>query len=247
MIIGRLPYLNSEPFFRGLSGYKLLPIMPRDVGAMISAGLVDAAIMPSATYFAMEGKVFPLKDFCISAKGPVRSVLLFSRVEITKLAGEKIGITKQTATSSALLDVLLRKAFGVHDFTYTDDDLYSRPTAYLSIGDEALYLHKRIRSFPGYRVYDLGELWYDWTGLPFVFALWVIRADMDESLAAGLARDLAFALVANLNDLEGLVEEKRRKIGLSRSEAISYIKGLTYRLGPSERLGLVRFRELLGF
>jgi len=246
MVLGRIPYLNSDPFFRGLVGYKLVPIMPRDAGAMVSAGLVDATIMPSATYFSMEGKVFPLKDFCISARGPARSVLLFSRIEIARLAGERIGITKQTATSSALLDVLLRKAFGVHNFTYTDDDLYSRPTAYLSIGDEALYLRKRLRSFPGYRVYDLGELWYEWTGLPFVFALWVIRADVDESLGSALARDIAFALVANLNDLEGLVEEKRRKIGLSRSEAISYVKGFTYRMGPAEKMGLARFRELLG-
>ncbi len=246
MILGRIPYLNSDPFFRGLTGYKLVPIMPRDAGAMVSAGLVDATIMPSATYFAMEGKVFPLKDFCIAATGAVKSVLLFSRVEMGKLAGEQIGITRQTATSSALLDVLLRKAFGVHGFTYTEDDLYSRPAAYLSIGDEALYLRKRLRSFPGYRAYDLGELWYDWTGLPFVYALWVIRGDIDETLASDLARDIAFALAANLNDLDGLVEEKRRKLGLSRAEAISYIKGIVYRMGLAERKGLARFRELLG-
>ena len=246
MILGRIPYLNSEAFFRGLRGYKLVPIMPRDAGAMVSAGLVDATIMPSATFFAMEGKVFPLKDFCISAKGPVRSVLLFSRVEMGRLAGEEIGVTKQTATSSALLDILLRKAFGVQNFTYTEDDLYSRPTAYLSIGDEALYLRKRLRSFPGYKAYDLGELWYDWTGLPFVYALWVIRGDIDETLASGLARDIAFALVANLNDLEGLVEEKRRRIGLSRAEATSYVRGFVYRMGPAEKSGLARFRELLG-
>ncbi|MEO0140405.1 MAG: menaquinone biosynthesis protein [candidate division WOR-3 bacterium] len=246
MILGRIPYLNSDPFFRGLVGYKLVPIMPRDAGAVVSAGLVHATIMPSATYFAMEGKVFPLKDFCVAARGAVRSVLLFSRVEISGLAGQKIGITKQTATSSALLDVLLRKAFGVNDFVYTEDDLYSRPIAYLSIGDEALYLRKRLRSFPGYKAYDLGELWYDWTGLPFVYAIWVIRGDVDETQASELARDLAFALTANLNDLLGLVEEKRRKLGLSQAEAVSYIKGFTYRMGPAENQGLTRFRELLG-
>ncbi len=245
MIIGRIPYLNSEAFFRGLTGHKSVPVMPRDTGALVSAGLVHATIMPTALYFNMEGQVFPLGELCIATTGPAKSVLLFSKREIHDLGGAEISITKQTASSSALLDILLRKAFGVQNFSYTEGDLYDRPVAYLSIGDEALYLKKRARSFPDYRIYDLGQLWHDWTGLPFVFAIWVIRGDIDENEAINLLSQLRRNLSLNLADIDALTEERRRKLGLSAAEARSYIKNFTYVMGSSERAGMARFRELL--
>ena len=245
MIIGRIPYLNSEAFFKGLSGHKMVPVMPRDTAALVSAGLIQATIMPTASYFNMEGQVFPLGNLGIATTGPAKSVLLFSTRDIQDLENCQISITKQTATSSALMDVLLRKAFGIKDFSYTDGDIYDRPIAYLSIGDEALYLKKRIRSFPEYRTYDLGQLWHEWTGLPFVFAIWVIRGDVDENEGINLLSQLRRNLSLNLADVDNLTMERRRKLGLSAAEARSYVKNFTYLLGPAERRGMSRFRELL--
>ena len=89
---------------------------------------------------------------------------------------------------------------------------------------------------------DLGQVWYDWTGLPFVFAMWVARQEADtEGVDDALshARDLGLARV---NDIAA---EEAPRLGLTHAVALNYLtKNLHYHLTSAERSGLKLFCEL---
>jgi chorismate dehydratase len=110
--------------------------------------------------------------------------------------------------------------------------------AVLLIGDRAM--HSPEESFV--EVIDLGQFWYDWTGLPFVFAMWVARREVntegvDEALCH--ARDLGIANVADI------AREEAPRLGISETLAHTYLpRNLHYHLTSAERSGLKLFSEL---
>ena len=87
--------------------------------------------------------------------------------------------------------------------------------------------------------WDLGEQWFQWTGLPFVFAMWVARAGAElEGLDSALceARDTG---LAHLNDI---AEREAGPLGLTRPQCVSYLRdNLHFYLGPHEQRGLELF------
>ena len=90
--------------------------------------------------------------------------------------------------------------------------------------------------------WDLGEEWTDWTGLPFVFAMWGTQKGtelgrVDEVLSA--ARDLG------VRQLSAIARREAPLLGISEQVTIDYLtKNLYYRLGAAEREGLARFHHL---
>jgi chorismate dehydratase len=91
-------------------------------------------------------------------------------------------------------------------------------------------------------IWDLGEQWTAWTGLPFVFAMWVARDGVDASEATGLleaARDRGQAAI------EAIAAREAPVVGISRALAERYLReNLHFTLGGEERAGLRNFYEL---
>ncbi|MDA8171595.1 MAG: menaquinone biosynthesis protein [Nitrospiraceae bacterium] len=126
--------------------------------------------------------------------------------------------------------------------------------AYLAIGDDAMRAWKKLgeEQSPGspggqgafpLLVYDLGGIWRDNTGLPFVFALWIARKDrVAEKMRAfeQFRRDLDRAKDYALSHFEDAARQQPVR-ELSRKEVIEYWGGITYGLGPSEKKGLRLF------
>jgi len=118
--------------------------------------------------------------------------------------------------------------------------------AVLAIGDEALALRQDTR-FP-YQL-DLGEVWRDWTGLPFVFGVWVARREAAQAHPEGVARGAKLlreakkAGVAAIEEMVGLASLS--KPNLRRAEIRRYFGHLSYDLGATEQQGLSRFFECL--
>jgi chorismate dehydratase len=105
--------------------------------------------------------------------------MLFSKLPITSLDGASIGLTSESETSVILLKILLSLKFSFANsysrVETTDLTLFPQHDALLLIGDRALIAASKESG--GY-IYDLGELWYEFTGRPFVFALWLLREDV---------------------------------------------------------------------
>ncbi len=90
--------------------------------------------------------------------------------------------------------------------------------------------------------WDLGEEWTRWTGLPFVFAMWVARpgAEWPRAAAAlGAARD------EGVTRLPEIARQAAPVVGIPEAECLSYLRDhLEFRLGARQRQGLDLFFQL---
>ncbi|MBJ6727463.1 menaquinone biosynthetic enzyme MqnA/MqnD family protein [Geomesophilobacter sediminis] len=193
--IGHIHYANCTPIFSALKGhfdcsrYDFVTGVPSRLNAMLRAGEIDLSPSSSIEYALSHQDYSLLPNLSISSIGAVKSVFLYSRVPIETLDGSCIGLTAESDTSVRLLKVLLAKKYGFSNtFERTSlipDDALQQYPALCVIGDAAL---KAAASRGSNLVYDLGELWYEFTGLPFVFALWIVRREAVRRLPADLAQ-----------------------------------------------------------
>ncbi len=235
--VGRLPYLNVHPFHAGWEGAEPEWVVapPRRLGALAAQGVLAAAPLASRDALALVARYRPLAELGIARRGAVRSVLLFSRVPMGALEGARVAVTAESRTSRALLRILLSRQAGVR---------HTRPAAssaeadaWLAIGDPALAARAR-SEWPV--VTDLGEAWTAWTGLPFVYARWVVRRDVPPAAARRLAARLRASLARF-----AAPDPSALPPGVTPAEAAAYLRDFVYCLGPAELAGLRRFHEEL--
>lgn len=247
-IIGKIPYLNSVPFYANLEKqqFRVLPIAPRRMGVLSKQGEVDAGLFSLMDFFEQEEQL-ELMGWCIATRDQVKSVMLFSNEGWAGLNGKTIGITDDTATSVKLLRVLLEQKHGVRakfERLHAGVNDYSKYDAVLLIGDEALRCNKT--GLNGFElVFDLAKEWYDWQKLPFVFAVWAMR----KSLAGETKEELKVLVQDSLSKSESeflrVGELHGKQIGLAARETQEYLAGFNYRLGEREREAMNTFRNLI--
>ena len=177
--MGRIPFLVCAPFFHGFLGREHEFPQVRFVDGPPSAhsrGLREGSIHlspASSITFAQKPGAFVLSPrLCTSCSFEVRSVKLFSRFPIEDLGGKTVRLTSQSQTSVALLKILLQERYRVKSRFIQGLAAEETDDACLLIGDLALEETERNR-FP--YSYDLGSLWQDWQGMPFVFGAWIIE------------------------------------------------------------------------
>lgn len=242
--LGAVRYLNTKPLIFGLT--ELLPSaeqvldLPSRLADGLAEGTLDVALVPSIEYLRDPSYTI-VSDACIACRGPVLSVKLFSRTPVAEI--RSLALDEGSRTSIALVRILLKERFDL------EPRLLPLPIgaavadvaadALLVIGDRAMHSPG---GGPFAEVWDLGDEWVRWTGLPFVFAMWVARAGFDASELAGAlsaARDLGLA------NLEAIAASEAAPLGLSRPQCVSYLRdSLYFYLGQEERRGLEQFREL---
>lgn len=168
-------YLNTKPFIYGLfrspvsEQIELSLNIPSVCAQKLANGEADLALAPVAILPQLR-EAFLVSDFCIGASGPVKTVCIFSEKPLEQIT--RIYLDYHSKTSAALAPILCKEYWGINpEFvpaTAGFEQQIKGNTAGLVIGDRAIGLGNR---FPF--VYDLGEAWVKWTGLPFVFAAWV--------------------------------------------------------------------------
>jgi chorismate dehydratase len=240
--VGRLPYLNAWPFhhaFGDASPCSRAPVWisapPRRLGELAARRVLDAALLASRDALALRRHYRPLGDLGIARSGPVESVLLFSRRPVALLSGRRVALSAESRTSRALLRILLCDAFGLRSVEYVEHD--EPADACLALGDEALAR----RASGGWPVVlDLGAEWSRFTGLPFVYARWVVRRDVAPEAARALRDALSASLAAPCDPACA-----PRPAGMTTPDVHRYLAGFVYRLGPAEQAGLTRFHQEL--
>jgi len=252
--LGHIPYLNCVPFFyfleeSGFSG-ELVSGVPSELNRLLHQGKLDVSPSSSFEYAYHWEDYFLLPGHSISSQGKVQSVLLFSPVEMSELEGKTIAITGESATSINLLRVILLEFYHhqrINDFVPDGsvEDLVSAREPALLIGDRALLLATRLPD--GVKCFDLGEIWYQQTGLPFVFALWMIRKAAFGSFQKELSllgRHLQYSLERVLENPEEIVSDCTSGAGLSPQQVIQYWQNIDYRLDKEHLAGLNLFFQL---
>lgn len=255
--LGRIGYLNVLPIYHPLETgiihhpFQIVSGTPAHLNRLMSEGNLDLSVVSSIEYARHPERYFILPDLSISCCGEVKSVLLLSRFPVEELAGRRVLVTMQSATSVALLKVLFRARLGIEaDFQpgSCSDALREGqfPEAFLAIGDEALQLRSH-RDYP-FR-WDLGEVWHQWTGLPFVFALWVVQRKAVERcnghMEAAIAT-LAGARVWGRDHIDIICQRAAQSGILTVEELRGYYEALRFSLGEGEKQGLeLFFRHLV--
>lgn len=240
--VARVPHLNTEAFYVDMvrRGLELREILPSGVAPAIKAGEIDAGPVPLVDSFYLEDWCIPVAGFCIATTELARSVLLYSKQPVQELTGARIGITEEGTTPLRLLQVLLSSKHKVHPEAYV---AMSDPhDALLITDDQALRRRLGIRGFP-YR-YDLGEEWFRWTGLPFVFSRWVSRKDLEPDDFLLLEDTLYVGLEEGVEVLFHESEPRDRLLMLPK-DIVEYIQGFRFFIGLSERKAIDLFRRKL--
>ncbi|HET6424646.1 MAG TPA: menaquinone biosynthesis protein [Planctomycetaceae bacterium] len=243
--VGGVSYLNSKPLLEDLPG--LLPDAevrldyPSRLADDLTAGRLDVALIPSVEYF--RGKNYEIvSDACVAARGPVLSVKLYTRKPWGEIG--TLALDQGSRTSATLARILLAERYGVFpELQPLPLGNTSRDTdadAILLIGDRAMFPPDE--KFVG--TWDLGEEWFEWTGLPFVFAMWVARPNVvNHHLTVESA--LESARDRGVERLESIARREAPLLGLPLPVTEKYLtENLHYRMESAERSGLRWFYEL---
>jgi chorismate dehydratase len=179
--VGIVNYLNTRPLVYGIERSPVMSDIiftgnyPSNLARQLISGEIDLGLVPVAVIPAL--KTFHINtDYCIGTEEEVASVCIFSDVPLEEV--EYLLMDYQSRTSVALAKLLLAEHWKLSpEIIPTQDDYRSRikgNTAGLVIGDRALEQRSRSKY-----IYDLGSGWKQHTGLPFVFAAWVSREELD--------------------------------------------------------------------
>ena len=241
--IGAVTYLNARPLTVELERLapdaEIVVDLPSRLADGLAEGRLDVALIPSIEFFHQRGSRI-VSDACVSCDGPVRSVMLYSRVPIERI--RTLALDEGSRTSAALTKILLHERFPVEPklerLPIGSSIQQSTADAVMLIGDRGMLPVDG----PFEEVWDLGQQWSEWTGLPFVFAMWVAREGVDLSPLDELftaARD------AGVRRLREIARTEAPQVGLPEKDCLDYLRNsLGFHLGPRQRQGLARFYEL---
>ncbi|MCB9284477.1 MAG: menaquinone biosynthesis protein [Lewinellaceae bacterium] len=189
-------YLNTKPFLYGIFRKRMehqihLELdIPSICARKLASGEADLGLVPVAVLPSLPTPHL-VSDYCIGAIGAVKTVCVFSEAPIDRIT--HLYLDYHSRTSVELVQILLREHWKVSPVLIPAQPGFEQQIqgthAALIIGDRAIGQEERYSY-----VYDLGQAWMDFTGLPFVFAAWVSNkpldpgfiAEFNEALKAGI-------------------------------------------------------------
>jgi chorismate dehydratase len=227
--ISAISYLNTAPlmwdFEHGEAGrrFEISYTLPSGCARALAEGSADIGIIPAAAYAEIPD-LLVLPEIAIASRRAVRSILLVSKVAIEKV--RSVALDTSSLTSAALTRILFEKWLGSgRRFFPVEPDvekMLAEHDAGLVIGDPALSVDRS-----RYHTLDLAEGWIRYTGKPFVFAFWAVRAaalgeaDPSLDLAAifGDSRDHGL----QPSSLNQIAREWAPRVGLSEADVHAYL------------------------
>jgi chorismate dehydratase len=211
--------------------------IPAECADRLADGRADIGIVPSVELNRQKLEI--IRGAGIACKGPVRSILLISKVpfhEIRTLATDSC-----SRTSVALSRIVLARKYGVEPQVHSQaphlGNMLEHSDAALIIGDAALLLNPAELPF---QVLDLGDEWTKLTELPMVFAVWAARAELPAQDPAPFLASLRFGM----EHIEDIARQEHGKIGISEALAREYLtRNIVFELGEREYAGLTTFLQ----
>jgi len=250
--VGWIDYANCSPLLLQIekqlpnAGIMLQHGVPAQLNAALAAGQIDICISSSIEFARHADEYLVLPGHCIGSEGPVQSVLLLTNRPVETLGRERLLVTAESATSVVLLQILLARHWGVAGCSIEPTKLpwqeaLAQSPGVLMIGDTAL---RAAMAGTAAYCYDLGAVWNEMTGLPFVFALWQVNRSAAEAEA-----DQLRILLALLDQARDLMPQRLEQLAVRAPEATwlapdrlaDYWRHITYCLDDRHLAGLDRF------
>lgn len=221
---------------------------PSGHNALLASGQIDMAPVSAFAYAERWQEYAILPDLSVSVRGPVRSILFFSKVPLAELQGRTVALTDQSATSVNLLKILLHRFLGVvpNYFTMPGDlpEMFAQADAALLIGDAAI---RGFINHPPCRIYDLGEMWLQQTGCSMTYAVWafsraLIEEKPDEVRAVHTL--LVQAKQQALVNMDQIVQASITMLGETPEFWRGYFNNFRYELTPDIVAGMEKYFAL---
>ncbi len=243
-------YINTAPIYEVWKKtvkhgrWQVVEAPPSTLCRMLAAGELDIGVVSCYEYGMRPERYRILEDLSISANGPVGSVFLFSHVPMTELGGARVLLSNQSETSAALVKVILEEFVRVRPI-YSSGEVCGgegqKARAVLAIGDDALRLVSEKRyAFQ----YDLGEIWQQQTGLPFVFAVFAVREEFCRDHAGELAEihgEFLRCRARGREEMLTICEQVAQRIPMPCENCYAYLRAIEHDLGPEKQQALERF------
>ena len=240
--LGVVAFLNARPLVEGLDAdphVRLHYAVPADLPGMLEAGRVDAALIPAIDLARANGAWEQISDAGIACTGETLTVRVFSHVPPRQIT--TLHVDGDSHTSAALAQLIWRQ-------------WYKRPVrleplaaaSTLNDCESVLLIGDKVVTTPTEEfehTIDLGQVWKEWTELPFVFAVWA--APVGRSGNAELARLLNEARDHGLRCVTGIAARHAPSRGWPVELAARYLtECMTYKITPAARQGMARFVTL---
>lgn len=234
--IGSVAYLNSLPLTYALPQV-CVKASPSELTEKILNDELDVALLPVASILQNQLQAYPDAGL-IGCDGTVKSVGFFTRPHIENLDDIQTLYLDTESRTSVLLAQLVLKRFlnrnlkSIQLVPFANCHLAD---AQVLIGDKALFF-----SEPGYRYYDLGELWKQHTQHAFLFACWASKKPLPRSVISELVQARQSGL-ANLSKIAATQIDAPR-----RQQVLEYWQNnIIYELSDSLKKGFETFERLL--
>jgi chorismate dehydratase len=240
--IGGVKYVNARPLIRGWPGNVEFD-HPSALCQRLAKGQLDVALVSSFEF--LRNPIYRIVDnVSISSDGPVYSVVVAHRGEFSSI--EEIELDPASETAGNLLRCLLAElGFGPR-LTGVVPGSAGLPRARLIIGDQAIRFRQNHAN--AFQFWDLGEQWKKLTGLPFVYALWLIRPEVAD--ATSIAERLRGLRDENLADISGVLADAVVDVADNKRAIMRefldryYHEHLRFGFGTREKQGLQAFADL---
>ncbi|MDX3071687.1 menaquinone biosynthesis protein [Streptomyces sp. NPDC088354] len=258
--VGHIQFLNCVPLYWGLArtgallDLELTKDTPEKLSAQLVSGDLDVGPITLMEYLRHADELVALPDIAVGCDGPVMSCVIVSQVPLGSLDGARVALGSTSRTSVRLAELLLAEQYKVEPDYYTcPPDLslmMQEAQAAVLIGDAALRASLHDAPRLGLEVHDLGLMWKEWTGLPFVFAVWAARRDY---LAAHpeAVREVHRAFLASrdlsMEEVEKVAEQAARWESFDADTLQRYFTTLDFSLGQDQLTGIAEFARRVGF
>ncbi|MEJ5173284.1 MAG: MqnA/MqnD/SBP family protein, partial [Hydrogenothermaceae bacterium] len=230
--VGFIDYKNTIPFcIESVKNIEVIRDYPANLNKMLFEGNIDVGIVSSGEYIEHYYRYFIFPELSISGYRDVKSVAILSNIPLEDVS--TVYLTKESKTSVLLTKVIFEKFFNKKPIYRYFDSIKNKETV-LVIGDKALEIHQNFKY-----CFDLSKIWYDYTGLPFTFALWCVNKDTFFK-----SREEVFYLYTKLRENKENFFKNLDSIKLNKALK-DYLKNLDYSLTEKHIESLFLFSEYL--
>ncbi|MGQ0793661.1 MAG: menaquinone biosynthetic enzyme MqnA/MqnD family protein [Deltaproteobacteria bacterium] len=246
--LGTVPFLNVRPLVYPLEeglirhDFEISYLSPSELAPMLAGGGLDVALVPVAELLADSRRSRIVPGVSISSAGKVASVILLAKEGLRDI--KTVAVDARSRSSTRLLRVILEIFYNAHPRYVArepEGDFLDGVDGGMLIGNAGL----RFNHFPpaGWRVYDLGEIWTEATGLPFVYA--VYAAGEGINLGGNLGA-LVEAKRVGLGEVHKIAKIEAAKLGLPEAICREYLaERIRFDLGEPEMRGISAYAKFL--
>ena len=236
-------YFNTLPFRWAirhsglLSRIELQEDIPSICAQKLKYKQVDIGLVPVALLNELDNYKIII-NYCIGAKGKVDSVKLYSKVELEKIT--TITLDYQSKSSITLTKILAKEFWKINplflDAKPGFENSVKGNDAVVVIGDRAFDLNNKYKF-----EWDLSEEWKKFTGLPFVFAVWVLYSD---NVTNDFIEEFNKVIEHGLKNIPEALKDYKSKLPSTNFDPLNYLtKKIDYNLDKDKQKALKIFLQ----